>query len=107
MVKDSLETLAPDSPNWLALPNLCMMRFHAVYCFDHDERTVTRWSDSPSAEIITPVEGKVLGDIDRQSVEAVAGWLTPVPGGVGPMTVAMLLRNTVMLARARNVLEAV
>jgi methylenetetrahydrofolate dehydrogenase (NADP+) / methenyltetrahydrofolate cyclohydrolase len=44
----------------------------------------------------------VLGDVDRESVEPVAGWLTPVPGGVGPMTIAMLLRNTVRLAAARR-----
>jgi methylenetetrahydrofolate dehydrogenase (NADP+) / methenyltetrahydrofolate cyclohydrolase len=50
----------------------------------------------------TPQEGTVVGDVDRDSVEPVAGWLTPVPGGVGPMTVAMLLRNTVALARARR-----
>ena len=51
---------------------------------------------------ITPVDGIVLGDVDRESVEPVAGWLTPVPGGVGPMTIAMLLRNTVRLAAARR-----
>ncbi|MHB8489729.1 MAG: bifunctional methylenetetrahydrofolate dehydrogenase/methenyltetrahydrofolate cyclohydrolase FolD [Candidatus Dormibacteria bacterium] len=50
----------------------------------------------------TPVNGRVMGDVDRASVEPVAGWLTPVPGGVGPMTIAMLLRNTVSLARARR-----
>jgi methylenetetrahydrofolate dehydrogenase (NADP+)/methenyltetrahydrofolate cyclohydrolase len=50
----------------------------------------------------TPVDGRLLGDVDRASVEPVAGWLTPVPGGVGPMTVAMLLRNTLALARARR-----
>lgn len=38
---------------------------------------------------------RVVGDVDRESVEGVAGWLTPVPGGVGPVTVAMLTRNTV------------
>jgi methylenetetrahydrofolate dehydrogenase (NADP+)/methenyltetrahydrofolate cyclohydrolase len=37
----------------------------------------------------------VVGDVDFASVEAVAGWITPVPGGVGPMTVAILLTNTV------------
>ena len=47
-------------------------------------------------------QGGVIGDVDRDSVEPVAGWLTPVPGGVGPMTIAMLLRNTVSLARARR-----
>jgi methylenetetrahydrofolate dehydrogenase (NADP+)/methenyltetrahydrofolate cyclohydrolase len=54
---------------------------------------------------ITPTGGKVLGDVDRASVEGVAGWLTPVPGGVGPMTVAMLMRNTAELARARHALQ--
>jgi methylenetetrahydrofolate dehydrogenase (NADP+)/methenyltetrahydrofolate cyclohydrolase len=39
---------------------------------------------------------KVVGDVDYESVHEVAGWITPVPGGVGPMTVAMLLRNTVV-----------
>ena len=60
----------------------------------------------PGAAVIdvgtTPVDGQLLGDVDRTSVEPVAGWLTPVPGGVGPMTVAMLLRNTLSLARARR-----
>jgi methylenetetrahydrofolate dehydrogenase (NADP+)/methenyltetrahydrofolate cyclohydrolase len=44
----------------------------------------------------------IVGDVDREAVEPVAGWLTPVPGGVGPMTIAMLLRNTLTLARARR-----
>jgi methylenetetrahydrofolate dehydrogenase (NADP+)/methenyltetrahydrofolate cyclohydrolase len=38
---------------------------------------------------------KTVGDVDFEGVHEVAGWITPVPGGVGPMTVAMLLRNTV------------
>jgi len=51
---------------------------------------------------ITSVDGGVAGDVDRAAVEPVAGWLTPVPGGVGPMTIAMLLRNTVSLAQAQR-----
>ena len=39
---------------------------------------------------------KIVGDVDFDGVHDVAGWITPVPGGVGPMTVAMLLRNTVV-----------
>ena len=39
-------------------------------------------------------EGKLVGDVDYLAVSEVAGWITPVPGGVGPMTIAMLLRNT-------------
>jgi methylenetetrahydrofolate dehydrogenase (NADP+) / methenyltetrahydrofolate cyclohydrolase len=43
----------------------------------------------------------LVGDVDFASVEPVAGAITPVPGGVGPMTIAMLLRNTVDAAAAR------
>lgn len=39
-------------------------------------------------------DGKLCGDIDFATAEPVAGWITPVPGGVGPMTIAMLIRNT-------------
>lgn len=42
---------------------------------------------------------RTVGDVDFEAVRAVAGWITPVPGGVGPVTVAMLLRNTVEAAR--------
>ncbi len=48
------------------------------------------------------VDGKLRGDVDREFVEPVAGWLTPVPGGVGPMTIAMLMHNTVALCAARR-----
>ena len=40
-------------------------------------------------------EGKLCGDVDFDGVKAVAGWITPVPGGVGPMTITMLLVNTI------------
>jgi methylenetetrahydrofolate dehydrogenase (NADP+)/methenyltetrahydrofolate cyclohydrolase len=43
-------------------------------------------------------EGKLCGDVDFAGVRAVAGWITPVPGGVGPMTRAMLLVNTMEAA---------
>jgi methylenetetrahydrofolate dehydrogenase (NADP+) / methenyltetrahydrofolate cyclohydrolase len=43
-------------------------------------------------------EGKLCGDVDFASVKEVAGWITPVPGGVGPMTRAMLLVNTIEAA---------
>lgn len=39
-------------------------------------------------------EGKLVGDVDFEAAEARAGWITPVPGGVGPMTIAMLMQNT-------------
>ncbi|QPF72843.1 bifunctional methylenetetrahydrofolate dehydrogenase/methenyltetrahydrofolate cyclohydrolase FolD [Roseateles sp. DAIF2] len=40
-------------------------------------------------------EGKLCGDVDFDGVKEVAGWITPVPGGVGPMTITMLLVNTI------------
>lgn len=45
-------------------------------------------------------DGKIVGDVDFDSANEVAGFLTPVPGGVGPVTVAMLLRNTLRAAGA-------
>ncbi len=47
-------------------------------------------------------DGKLVGDVDFAGVVEVAGAITPVPGGVGPMTVAMLLQNTLEAARARR-----
>lgn len=46
--------------------------------------------------------GKLCGDVDFAAVEPIAGWITPVPGGVGPMTRAMLLKNTLTAARLQN-----
>ncbi len=43
-------------------------------------------------------EGKLVGDVNFAQVEPVAGYITPVPGGVGPMTITMLLKNTVKAA---------
>ena len=40
-------------------------------------------------------EGKLVGDVEFEPARARAAWITPVPGGVGPMTVATLLQNTV------------
>ncbi len=43
-------------------------------------------------------DGKLCGDVDFESARAQAAWITPVPGGVGPMTITMLLSNTVLAA---------
>ena len=45
-------------------------------------------------------QGKLCGDVDFAAVKEVAGWITPVPGGVGPMTITMLLVNTLEAAEA-------
>lgn len=53
-------------------------------------------------------EGKLCGDVDFDGVKEVAGWITPVPGGVGPMTITMLLVNTLEAAeRAPTVVHSV
>ncbi|MFQ5532268.1 MAG: bifunctional methylenetetrahydrofolate dehydrogenase/methenyltetrahydrofolate cyclohydrolase FolD [Candidatus Methylomirabilales bacterium] len=50
---------------------------------------------------INRVEGRLVGDVDFASVSSHASLITPVPGGVGPLTVAMLLKNTLVAYRAR------
>lgn len=47
---------------------------------------------------ITRENGKIRGDVDFENVSKKASWITPVPGGVGPMTIAMLLKNTIYAA---------
>jgi methylenetetrahydrofolate dehydrogenase (NADP+)/methenyltetrahydrofolate cyclohydrolase len=43
-----------------------------------------------------------VGDADYESCREVAGWITPVPGGVGPVTVAILMRNTLIAMRRQK-----
>ena len=64
------------------------------------ESVVTADMVKPGAAVIDVgmnrnAEGKLCGDVDTEEVAKVAGYISPVPGGVGPMTIAMLLSNTV------------
>lgn len=64
------------------------------------ENVVTADMVKPGAVVIDVgmnrnAEGKLCGDVDFEGVSKVAGWITPVPGGVGPMTIAMLMKNTI------------
>ncbi len=66
-------------------------------------QTLTADMVKPGAVIIDvgmnrDAAGKLCGDVDFAAVREVAGWITPVPGGVGPMTITMLLVNTVLAA---------
>jgi len=54
---------------------------------------------------INQTDQGLVGDVEFESASRVAGWITPVPGGVGPMTVAMLMQNTVLAAERRAGLE--
>jgi methylenetetrahydrofolate dehydrogenase (NADP+)/methenyltetrahydrofolate cyclohydrolase len=68
-------------------------------------RLVTDEMVKPGAAVIdvgtNRTDDGLVGDVDFEAVSRVAGAITPVPGGVGPMTIAMLLANTVHAARAR------
>jgi len=72
-------------------------------------RFVTADMVKPGAAVVdvgtTPVEGKVVGDVDP-AVANVAGWLSPVPGGVGPMTITMLLHNTLEAAKMQSAVSS-
>ncbi len=50
-------------------------------------------------------EGKLCGDVDFESVAPKASWITPVPGGVGPMTITMLMKNTLRAAQLYGVAD--
>ena len=69
-------------------------------------RMITADMVKPGATVIdvgiNRTDAGLAGDVDFEGVSAVAGAITPVPGGVGPMTIAMLLRNTVIAATARQ-----
>ena len=49
-------------------------------------------------------DGKLCGDVDFAEAEKVASYITPVPGGVGPMTIAVLMKNTLTAFKLQNLL---
>ena len=53
-------------------------------------------------ELLRERKPVIVGDVDFQSASARASWITPVPGGVGPMTIVMLMENTVRATEARR-----
>jgi methylenetetrahydrofolate dehydrogenase (NADP+)/methenyltetrahydrofolate cyclohydrolase len=55
---------------------------------------------------VSRTEAGIVGDVDRLSVEPVAGWLTPMPGGTGPMTIACLMENTLSAAQLQSAFPA-
>ncbi len=68
-------------------------------------RLITADMVKPGAVIIdvgmNRIEGKLVGDVDFEPVSKVAGFITPVPGGVGPMTIAMLMKNCLLSAKIK------
>lgn len=77
-----------------------------LVCAVGKPNTITYSMVKPGATVIdvgiNRVNGRLVGDVDYPMVEAVAGAITPVPGGVGPMTVSMLMQNVVRAAMIQN-----
>ncbi len=87
------------------LPALCRRADILVAAVGRPEMVRGPWV-KPGATVIdvgiNRVDGKLVGDVAFDEVAAVAGAITPVPGGVGPMTIACLLRNTLLSAQRRQ-----
>jgi methylenetetrahydrofolate dehydrogenase (NADP+) / methenyltetrahydrofolate cyclohydrolase len=86
------------------LPEVCRRADVLVAAVGRPEMVVGSWI-KPGATVIdvgiNRTESGLVGDVEFASASEVAGLITPVPGGVGPMTIAMLLRNTLQAAQAQ------
>jgi methylenetetrahydrofolate dehydrogenase (NADP+)/methenyltetrahydrofolate cyclohydrolase len=91
------------------LPDVCR-RAEILVAAAGRPRLITGDMVRPGATVIdvgtNRTDDGLVGDVDFEAAKEVAGAITPVPGGVGPMTIAMLLSNTVQAARARAVTSA-
>ncbi|HEX2503706.1 MAG TPA: bifunctional methylenetetrahydrofolate dehydrogenase/methenyltetrahydrofolate cyclohydrolase FolD [Miltoncostaeaceae bacterium] len=86
------------------LPGLCRRADVLVAAVGRPEMIRGDWIKAGAAVIdvgINRTEAGLVGDVAGDEARAAAGWLTPVPGGVGPMTIAYLLANTLAAARRR------
>ncbi|WP_338430158.1 bifunctional methylenetetrahydrofolate dehydrogenase/methenyltetrahydrofolate cyclohydrolase FolD [Synechococcus elongatus] len=82
------------------LPEVCRQADILVAAVGRPELVSADWI-KPGAVVVDVginrlEDGRLVGDVDYEAAAATASWITPVPGGVGPMTVAMLLHNTVL-----------
>jgi methylenetetrahydrofolate dehydrogenase (NADP+)/methenyltetrahydrofolate cyclohydrolase len=87
------------------LPSVCRRADILVAAVGSPRLVQAEWV-KPGAAVIdvgtNRTDDGLVGDVDFEGVREVAGAITPVPGGVGPMTIAMLLQNTVLAARRRG-----
>ncbi len=86
------------------LPAVCRRADILVAAVGRAEMVRGDWVKDGAAVIDVGInrlpDGKLIGDVAFEEARARAGWITPVPGGVGPMTIAMLLSNTIRAARS-------
>ncbi len=91
------------------LPEVCRRADVLIAAVGHPEMITGDWV-KPGATVIdvgiNRTEAGLVGDVEFASAAEVAGLITPVPGGVGPMTIAMLLRNTLLAAQAQAQAQA-
>jgi methylenetetrahydrofolate dehydrogenase (NADP+)/methenyltetrahydrofolate cyclohydrolase len=87
------------------LPSLCRQADVVVAAVGRPEMVRAEWLKSGAVVLDVGInrraDGSLCGDVDTAGAMTIAGAITPVPGGVGPMTIAMLLSNTVLAAEAR------
>ena len=88
------------------LPEICRQADILIAAVGRPEFVKADWVKPGAAVIDVGInrteEGKLVGDVDFEEVSEKAGYITPVPGGVGPMTIAMLLSNTLELFKLHN-----
>lgn len=87
------------------LPEICR-RADILVCAIGKPKFVTSDYVKPGAVVIdvgiNRFEGKLCGDVDYEAAKDIASYITPVPGGCGPMTIAMLLKNTLKAAKLQT-----
>lgn len=102
---DTTVTLAHSRTKADDLLDVCRAADIIVACAGQ-ARMITVAHVKPGAAVvdvgISRTEAGVVGDVDFDAVQAVAGWITPMPGGTGPMTIACLLENTLSAAKMQG-----
>ena len=102
---DATVTLAHSRTRAEDLIDLCSKADILVACAGQ-ARMITAEHVKPGAAVIdvgiSRTEEGLVGDVDFEAVKEVAGWITPMPGGTGPMTIACLMENTLAAARMQG-----
>jgi methylenetetrahydrofolate dehydrogenase (NADP+)/methenyltetrahydrofolate cyclohydrolase len=106
---DATVTLAHSRTPAADMIELCSSADIIVACAGQ-ARMITAAHVKPGAAVIdvgiSRTEAGLVGDVDFDNVKEIAGWLTPMPGGTGPMTIACLLENTLEAARMQGAFPA-
>ena len=106
---DATVTLAHSRTTHDDMVDLCSSADIIVACAGQ-ARMITAEHVKPGAAVIdvgiSRTEAGLVGDVDFDAVKEIAGWLTPMPGGTGPMTIACLMENTLNAARMQGAFPA-